>query len=262
MSNSRVDTIIFYVGLHRYLYNTQEWSWGGPKNSNRSFVVELPLKAPIGDCEPQLCGALIITNPNIKTSLKTRIAYTYCGGAMNFGAICKKRLLLSSPSESATQINTVREPSGRFLSILLGLSSLSIIFIAVLLLVLMRLCLARARVCHPQQRNETSGINNASECLDATNTTSYGQMLCNGYSAVTFGITAESVQKGMKLETDQQTQDSGCIERDHHKIHSDVDNAYELCRERTANCDANQAERIESYELRFKIEYVILCTSM
>ena len=44
----------YFVDLHRYLYDTQEWSWGGPPNSQRSFVVNLPNIMPLDYCDHQI----------------------------------------------------------------------------------------------------------------------------------------------------------------------------------------------------------------
>ena len=80
----------YFVDLHRYLYDTQEWSCGGPPNSHRSFVVNLPNIMPADYCEPQLCAVIRFSlMPAQNVGLRTM----YCGSkTWQARAICKKRL--------------------------------------------------------------------------------------------------------------------------------------------------------------------------
>ena len=79
----------YFLDLHRYLYDTQEWSWGGPPNSHRSFVVNLPNTIPPDYCEPRLCAVIKYSSmPGQIVGLRPM----YCGGSWQALAICKKRL--------------------------------------------------------------------------------------------------------------------------------------------------------------------------
>ena len=97
----------YFVNLHRYLYDTQQWSWGGPINPHRSFVVNLPTIMPPDHCEPQLC-ARIMYNSDIYeqfVGLKTM----YCGGDTWYArAICKKRLPHSTTTSNSFEFRTSR----------------------------------------------------------------------------------------------------------------------------------------------------------
>ena len=91
---------LLYVNLHRYLYNTREWTWGGPPNADRSFDLNKQLlfqnDPPADHCEPKLCAFLLYSNQLIV------LVPMYCGGkTWPALAICKKLLPLSTTSTSS-----------------------------------------------------------------------------------------------------------------------------------------------------------------
>lgn len=91
----------YFVDLHRFLYDTNEWSWGGLPNPNRSFVLNLPSNPFHDHCELQLCASVTHTTDLLQKYLA--LVPMYCGGNWRARAICKKRLPLaqSLPTKNA-----------------------------------------------------------------------------------------------------------------------------------------------------------------
>ena len=238
---------IYFVNLHRYLYDTGNWSWGGQPNFNCSFELKgLEFLSP-DNCDLMLCGCLMQFNlerldliPGSYTSVVSlALIPTYCfkkwgnkSLKFNLNAICKKRLPLST---------TAQESSRRFLSVLLlliGLSAVTVLFLVLLFLALTRLCLARARVCHPRQCSASGDRNYASESFDAINTLSYSP-----YPVCVSGALDEYNAGELEMDRDL-VRSSGCIEISHHQMQNNVDSACDLNHEQSRNSNTD----IEDYD--------------
>ena len=84
-----VKDAVYFVDIHRYLYNTDAWTWGGP-SKNRSFIQYLDKHVSHDLCEEKLCAGI-----QYDAGLKwIGLGKMYCGIATwNSRAICKKHVI-------------------------------------------------------------------------------------------------------------------------------------------------------------------------
>ena len=99
---------VFFVDMHRLLYNTSTWTWGNSPKMH-SFLMNLPEEVPQDPCEQQLCTRIIDkSNP----LYDARLGQTYCDDTQwNARAVCMKRLAIKMTNfprniEALTDINT------------------------------------------------------------------------------------------------------------------------------------------------------------
>ena len=87
----------YFVDLHRYLYNTDTWTWGGPPKE-RSFIQSLPEHVSQDPCEQQLCARIRYA---VGANERIELGAMYCGGkTWQSRAVCKKRVVAPTTSSA------------------------------------------------------------------------------------------------------------------------------------------------------------------
>ena len=205
----------YFVNFHRYLFNTREWTWGGPPNAERTFYMNFTVD--IDHCEPQLCVRLrYAADP--KDTMPKGLMPMYCGGKMwRARAICKKRLPLS---ETATSLSHTHK-------ILINVMVVILVIVSILMFILFSFCgiqcffarkiVSYSRRCAVHSETDKPGLGQRKET-----STSYGPSLHQGpfseYSVGGFDKTILPIQNQTNGLNSQQTENENLIENTVHPV--------------------------------------------
>ena len=175
----------YFVNLHRLLYNTGTWTWGGPQK-DRSFIENLPEQVSQDPCEQQLCARIRYA---VGSNEMIGLGEMYCGGkAWQVRAICKKRVQPATPPP--IEAFSIAVPSVLFYSLV----GLLVLFALTIFLLVTRRRLARAFACLPQLHSDTLRvIDDAGEEVNAT--ASYEPIRNEGFSDEELEISTQRSKK-------------------------------------------------------------------
>ena len=250
----------YYVNIHRYLYGTHEWTWGGPPNANRSFIPNFDTILPLDYCEPKLCAIILHATGSVAGFIT--LQHTHFGGknpyARQVRAICKKRLPLLSTAAFLSHKTTFFYNFNSHTSNYHILMIVALLILCLLILVLLSFCIvrsfyARKLVCQSQRfaaQSETSTSGHETVEQRQATSTSYGPNLpprpLSEYNEGEIELTTSPIQNQTDGLNSQRSQKVHAIEsvlaieytqlRDH-KAQGTFDSAHKMCEQQSLSKD-------------------------